>query len=165
MPVFTVFGSSPVQICTCILAMYISYVTFAHYILCSGRYSVNLSHVVACIMAIPVIGGSGGGVFGTHPQWDPILLFSHTFSPKSAHVRGPCPPPMGACPPYGKSWICHCQCQFHPKLGLRFYTKVCRHIFSTGILAVNNLPTWQIQGVWYIISYLYGSDCMFSMSN
>ena len=27
------------------------------------------------------------------PLWDPILSFLHTFSPKSAHVGGPCPPP------------------------------------------------------------------------
>ena len=32
------------------------------------------------------------------PPWDPILLFLHTFSPKSAHIRGPCPP-TGARPP------------------------------------------------------------------
>ena len=27
-----------------------------------------------------------GGVSGARPPWDPILSFSHTFSPKSAHV-------------------------------------------------------------------------------
>ena len=33
-----------------------------------------------------------GGVPGTrHPLWDPILLLLHTFSPKSACIRGPCP--------------------------------------------------------------------------
>ena len=41
-----------------------------------------------------------GGVPGSCPPWDPILSFSHTFSPKSAHVGGPHPP-------YGKSWIRH----------------------------------------------------------
>ena len=41
-----------------------------------------------------------GGVSGARPLLDPILSFSHTFSPKSARVRGPCPL-MGACPPTG----------------------------------------------------------------
>ena len=27
------------------------------------------------------------------PPWDPILSFSHTFTPKSTHIGGPCPPP------------------------------------------------------------------------
>ena len=49
-----------------------------------------------------------GDVPGAHPLWNPILSFLHTFSPKSAHVRGPHPP--NACmPPYGKSWIHHCE--------------------------------------------------------
>ena len=45
------------------------------------------------------IGGSRvGGVPGTCPPlWDPILSFSHTFSPKSTCVRGS-RPPMGARP-------------------------------------------------------------------
>ena len=34
----------------------------------------------------------GGCAQHMPPLWDPILLFLHTFSPKSAHVRGPCPP-------------------------------------------------------------------------
>ena len=42
-----------------------------------------------------------GGVPGACPPWDPILSFSHTFSPKSAHVGGPHPPLMGAHPPMG----------------------------------------------------------------
>ena len=29
---------------------------------------------------------------GARPLWHPILSFSHTFSPKSICVRGPCPP-------------------------------------------------------------------------
>ena len=33
------------------------------------------------------------------PLQDPILLFSHTFSLKSAHVGGQNPPKMGPCPP------------------------------------------------------------------
>ena len=32
-----------------------------------------------------------GGVLNTRPLRDPIRLFSHTFSPKSACVEGPCP--------------------------------------------------------------------------
>ena len=48
-----------------------------------------------------------GGVPGArHPLWDPILSFSHTFSPKSTHVGGPRPTPPP--PPHGKSWIRHC---------------------------------------------------------
>ena len=39
------------------------------------------------------IGGSRKGVPDTRPPWDPILSFLHTFSPKSAHVGGPRPPP------------------------------------------------------------------------
>ena len=33
-----------------------------------------------------------GGVPGARPLWDPILSFLHTFSLKSAHIGGPCPP-------------------------------------------------------------------------
>ena len=41
----------------------------------------------------------GGGACPAHaPLWDPILSFSHTFSPKSAHARGP-RPPNGCMPP------------------------------------------------------------------
>ena len=56
------------------------------------------------------IGGSRGGVPGARPLWDPILSFLHTFTPKSAHVRGPCPPNgcMPPPPPHEKSWISHC---------------------------------------------------------
>ena len=53
----------------------------------------------------------GGRARRTPPPWDPILSFSHTFSPKSAHVGGP-GPPMGARRPYGKSWIRHCTVKF-----------------------------------------------------
>ena len=38
------------------------------------------------------IGGSRGACPVHAPLWDPILSFSHTFSPKSAHIRGPRPP-------------------------------------------------------------------------
>ena len=41
------------------------------------------------------------------PLWGPILSFSHTFSPKSAHIGGSCPPKWIHAP-YGKSWICPC---------------------------------------------------------
>ena len=52
----------------------------------------------------------GGCVPGTRqPLWDPILSFSHTFSPKSACVGGPHAPLTDARPPYGKSWIHHCK--------------------------------------------------------
>ena len=38
-----------------------------------------------------------GGVPGARPLQDPILSFSHTFSLKSAHVRGQ-PPQWGHAP-------------------------------------------------------------------
>ena len=44
------------------------------------------------------IGGSRGACPAHTPPWDRILSFSHTFSPKSAHVGGPCPP-NGCTPP------------------------------------------------------------------
>ena len=43
-----------------------------------------------------------GGVLpaqAPHPQRDPILLLLHMFLPKSAHIRGQCPPPMAQHPP------------------------------------------------------------------
>ena len=47
----------------------------------------------------------GGAASACPPtQRDPILSYSHTFPPKSAHIGGRCPPP----PPNGKSWIRHC---------------------------------------------------------
>ena len=45
------------------------------------------------------IGGSRGACPVHAPLWDPILSFLHKFSLKSAHVRGPRPPPTGARPP------------------------------------------------------------------
>ena len=39
------------------------------------------------------------GVPGARPLWDPILSFSHVFSPKCAHIKGPCPPITGPHPP------------------------------------------------------------------
>ena len=45
-----------------------------------------------------IIGGSRGCAQHMPPLWDPILSFLHTFSPKSAHIRGPCPP-NGCMPP------------------------------------------------------------------
>ena len=42
---------------------------------------------------LPLADLGGGGVPGAHPLWDPILLFLHTFSLKSARVGGPRPPP------------------------------------------------------------------------
>ena len=43
------------------------------------------------------------------PLQDQILSFLHTFSLKSAHVRGQNLPKMGPCPPYRKSWIRPCR--------------------------------------------------------
>ena len=56
-------------------------------LLLDGTYHVN-----------HIIGRSRGCAGCTAPLWDPILSFSHTFSPKSAHVGGPCPP-NGCMPP------------------------------------------------------------------
>ena len=36
-----------------------------------------------------------------HPLWDPILSFSHTFSPKSTRIRGSCPLQQVHAPPTG----------------------------------------------------------------
>ena len=41
----------------------------------------------------------GGGLPAHDPLQDPILLFSHTFSLKSAHVGGQNPPQNGSTPP------------------------------------------------------------------
>ena len=62
-----------------------------------------INHSSCCVtrkMYEQGIGGSRRGVLGARPLWDPILLFSHTFLPKSAHIRGPCPP-NGCMPPTG----------------------------------------------------------------
>ena len=51
------------------------------------------SHFASVLFIISkVIGGSRGVCLVHTPPWDPILSFSHTFSPKSAHVGGPRPP-------------------------------------------------------------------------
>ena len=47
----------------------------------------------------------GGHARHTPPLWDPILSFLHTFSSKSAHVRGPRPPPPP--PPMGNPGSAH----------------------------------------------------------
>ena len=61
--------------------------------ICREYLEKQIEHVN--IYLLYTIGGSGGGVPGArHPLWDPILLFSHTFSLKSARVGGP-RPPMG----------------------------------------------------------------------
>ena len=46
------------------------------------------------------IGGSRGHAWHTHPPWDPIISFSHTFSVKSTCIAGP-HPPNGSMPPMG----------------------------------------------------------------
>ena len=54
---------------------------------------------------IVYIGGSRGRAGRTPPPppiWDQILLFSHTFLPKSTHIGGPLPPPQWVhAPPTG----------------------------------------------------------------
>ena len=42
----------------------------------------------------------GGALLVLDPQQDPILLFSHTFLPKSAHIGGQAPQ-TAQCPPMG----------------------------------------------------------------
>ena len=54
-----------------------------------------------CLMEI-VIGRSRGSTGMPPPQQDPIPSFLHTFSPKSARVRGRCPPSGSASPPMGQ---------------------------------------------------------------
>ena len=70
--------------------------------------SIDLSETAhfgycACVLRMcECIGRSRGSVLGTrHPLWDPILSFSHTFSPKGARVGGPCPPNGCTSPPTG----------------------------------------------------------------
>ena len=41
------------------------------------------------VILVIILGGSNRA---SPPKWDPILSFSHTFSPKSARVGGRCPP-------------------------------------------------------------------------
>ena len=48
-------------------------------------------------LTVNCIGESRGRARCTPLLWDPILLFSHTFLAKSAHVGGP-RPPTGARP-------------------------------------------------------------------
>ena len=51
-----------------------------------------------------LIGRSRGGMPGARPPlWDPILSFLQTFSPKSAHIGGPCPPNGSTYPPNGST--------------------------------------------------------------
>ena len=55
---------------------------------------------------------------GARPPRNPILLFSHTFSRKIAHVKGPRPPPTGPRPPQQEILdpplqtfcLCYCLC-------------------------------------------------------
>ena len=61
---------------------------------------VPLQLKILCFHGIFSIGGSRGACQVHAPLWDPFLLFSHTFSPKSAHVVGP-RPPTGTRPPMG----------------------------------------------------------------
>ena len=62
------------------------------------------------------------------PLRDPILLLSHTFSPKSTHIGGPRPLKMGQCPPpYEKSWI-------HPANFLYFTIIISILYFTTYVI-------------------------------
>ena len=54
----------------------------------------------------------GGRARRTPPLWDPILLFSHTFSPKSAHIGGPRPLTGARPPPTGNPGSATGKCQF-----------------------------------------------------
>ena len=56
---------------------------------------------VGVCQARPLHWQNQGGTASTcPPQQDQLLLFSHTFLPKSVRVRG-WHPPMGRCPPTG----------------------------------------------------------------
>ena len=53
-------------------------------------------------MGVTIDGSRGAGPRHPPPTIrDPILSFLHTFSPKSTHVRGWCPPPNGSATPTG----------------------------------------------------------------
>ena len=73
------------------------------------EWTTETRSIESNIPAIPygtrdcVIGRSRGGMPGTCPPMRP-----NSFVFACAHIGGPCPPLMGAHPPYGKSWICHC---------------------------------------------------------
>ena len=54
--------------------------------------SVRLLCVVCCMFHLYVSLADLGGVPGARPQQDPILLFSHTFSPKSTPSEDDAPP-------------------------------------------------------------------------
>ena len=57
------------------------------------------------------IGGSTYKILRCTPLLlDPILSFTHTFSPKSTCVGGPRPLPNGSTSPYQKCWIRPCNC-------------------------------------------------------
>ena len=70
-------------------------------------------------------------------QQDPILSFSYTFSPKSAHVGGQRPPPPPArCPHKRKSWIRNCKCPLNLH---RCYEYACTLIEQCNAAITDNL--------------------------
>ena len=76
--------------------------------LCSHRIHMDVFRLQPCI------GGSTYKISRrTPPLRDPILSFSHTFSPKSAHIGGPRPSPdTGPRPHCDKSWVRRCPVAF-----------------------------------------------------
>ena len=77
----------------------------------------------------------GGSKAHAPPPWDPILSFSHTFSPKSAHVEV-------HAPHYGKSWIRHCSVLI--KVIVDCHPIVCISWIRSNIVAanINNTTYW-----------------------
>ena len=67
------------------------------------RYHERITH-----MALADLGGRAGR---TPPPMGPnSFIFANIFTEKCPCQRST-PPLMGAHPPYGKSWICHCMCK------------------------------------------------------
>ena len=66
-------------------------------------WDITIMSVLDCMSCTnqSTLADLGGRARRTPPLWDPILSFSHIFSLKSAHIGGPHPPLMGACPPMG----------------------------------------------------------------
>ena len=97
-----------------------------------------------CSMNMQGIGRSRGVCLVHAPLWNPILSFLHTFSPKSAHIGGPCPP-QWVHTPYGKSWICHCgECTkriVHPQI------PVVHSVLVESLGRVVSVPQMGIQSV------------------
>ena len=101
-----------------------------------------------------IIGRSGGVPPACTPQCDPILSFSHTFSPKvPASGVGT---PNGSVPPNGKSWIRHCICMYmyvYVYMYVYIFVTICMcicicvgiSVYIFACVSIYNLKQWWIQ--------------------